>query len=269
MNIPAIDFSALISILYQKIVYAGSFLLGVTVPENNFSLFSNQQAQPINPLVQTQVAQVVSSVHIDPAEQYFDLLQSDRVIGGGREEITQETHSGIVFDVVPTLWHTVQVTSLVLTLILIIGLMYVLIRRSQITMPEDGEISKQGMMFYKNVEGFVNKTQSQDVDSVRRRWNAIVGYANSENPNDWRHAIIDADIMLDEMLNAQGYKGATMGDKLKQVERSDFNTIDNAWEAHKMRNRIAHEGSHQALNERVVRQTIAQYQSVFREFELI
>jgi len=34
-----------------------------------------------------------------------------------------------------------------------------------------------------------------------------------------------------------------MGDKLKAVEKSDFNSIELAWEAHKARNMIAHEGS--------------------------
>ena len=263
MNAPAIDYSALIGVLYQKMTQASSYLLGVTVPENNLSLFGS--AQPVNPLAQVQMAQVVSAIpREDPARVYFDAIQSN-----GVDQVVEQSGTGLLVESIPQIWHSLQVISLIISLVLIVLLVYVLIRRAQVAIPEDGEVSEQGMMFFKNVEGFNNQTTGQDIDSVRKRWNAIVGHANSENPNDWRHASIEADIMLDEMLDAQGYKGATMGEKMKQVERSDFNTIDMAWEAHKMRNRIAHEGSNQVLNERLIRQTIAQYQSVFREFELI
>lgn len=101
------------------------------------------------------------------------------------------------------------------------------------------------------------------------RWNKIVEHANTENPNDWRQAIIEADIMLDELLTVQGYHGDTVGDKMKQVERSDFNTIDLAWDAHKVRNRIAHEGSEHDLNAREVRRVISLYEQVLHEFYFI
>lgn len=101
------------------------------------------------------------------------------------------------------------------------------------------------------------------------RWETIVRHSQSDNENDWRHAIMDADILLDELLDSLGYRGDTMGDKMKQVERSDFNTIDLAWEAHKVRNRIAHEGSQMQLNEREVRRTIGLFEQVFKEFHLI
>ncbi len=104
---------------------------------------------------------------------------------------------------------------------------------------------------------------------MQLRWAKILEHANSTNENDWRHAILDADIMLDELLDAQGYKGDTMGDKLKQVERSDFRTIDLAWEAHKVRNKIAHEGSALSLSEREVRRVVALFEQVFREFHLV
>ncbi len=104
---------------------------------------------------------------------------------------------------------------------------------------------------------------------MQLRWAKILEHANSTNENDWRHAILDADIMLDELLDSQGYKGDTMGDKLKQVERSDFRTIDLAWEAHKVRNKIAHEGSALSLNEREIRRVVSLFEQVFKEFHLV
>jgi len=101
------------------------------------------------------------------------------------------------------------------------------------------------------------------------KWEQIVKHIESEHPNDWKVAILEADILLDEMLDVIGYRGDTMSDKLKQVERSDFLTIDKAWEAHKIRNQIAHEGAEFLITEREARRVIRLYQDVFEEFKYI
>ena len=75
--------------------------------------------------------------------------------------------------------------------------------------------------------------------------------------------------MLDELLEKLQLPGDTMGEKLKAVEKSDFNTIDNAWEAHKFRNMIAHEGQNFMVNQREIRRIISLYETVFKEFAII
>jgi deoxyadenosine/deoxycytidine kinase len=82
-------------------------------------------------------------------------------------------------------------------------------------------------------------------------------------------AIIEADIMLDEMLTALGYLGDGVGEKLKTVEPSNILTLDAAWEAHKVRNRIAHSGKDFELNQRETKRVVGLFESVFREFGMI
>ncbi|OHA88719.1 MAG: hypothetical protein A2653_00250 [Candidatus Zambryskibacteria bacterium RIFCSPHIGHO2_01_FULL_43_25] len=101
------------------------------------------------------------------------------------------------------------------------------------------------------------------------RWEKILVHLRSDNPNDWKFAIIEADIVLNDMLDAMGYRGETIADKLKNVEESDFHTVDAAWEAHKVRNMIAHEGANFAVTEREVRRVIDLYRQVFEEFNFI
>ena len=101
------------------------------------------------------------------------------------------------------------------------------------------------------------------------RWENILKLSNSGNPSDWRLAIIEADVMLEDMLRISGYIGDSVGDMLKSADKSDFLTLDNAWEAHKVRNDIAHTGSTYQLNERETKRVITLYDSVFREFRLI
>jgi len=112
-----------------------------------------------------------------------------------------------------------------------------------------------------NVEAVKNK--------MLERWEKIVKNSESTNSSDWRLAVIEADIMLDELLEKLQLPGDTMGEKLKAVEKSDFVTIDEAWEAHKFRNMIAHEGSNFLVNQREIRRIISLYEAVFKEFNLI
>lgn len=110
---------------------------------------------------------------------------------------------------------------------------------------------------------------TRDIPRTQLRWNRVEEQAGSSNPESWRLAILEADIMLSELLDIQGYKGETIADKMKQVNRAQFNSIDDAWEAHKIRNRIAHEGTKMDLTPRDVRTAIGLYRRAFKEFKYI
>jgi hypothetical protein len=101
------------------------------------------------------------------------------------------------------------------------------------------------------------------------KWVRVIEHLNSTNPSDWRLAIIEADVMLDELLTANRYHGDSVGEKLKSVEPGDMKTLDAAWEAHKVRNRIAHSGSDFELTEREAKRVIALFESVFKEYQII
>jgi ATPase subunit of ABC transporter with duplicated ATPase domains len=98
------------------------------------------------------------------------------------------------------------------------------------------------------------------------RWERILQHIHSENENDWRQAIIAADSILEEIVTKAGYVGESLGEKMRGIEKSDFTTIDEAWHAHKVRNRIAHDGSNFHLNKREALETIELYKKVFEEF---
>jgi len=155
-------------------------------------------------------------------------------------------------------WNVFAPISIFLSLILAVGLLYAGIRIGQIRKREKIELSE-----------FIKPIASGNVTKAQLRWQKIVSQSQTANPNDWRLAILEADIMLDELLTVQGYAGDTMSDKMKQVELSDFNTIDDAWEAHKARNRIAHDGTDFDLNQRDTRRIMELYERVFREFHFI
>ena len=101
------------------------------------------------------------------------------------------------------------------------------------------------------------------------RWEHIQSLLEGNGPSQWREAIIESDIMLDDVLARQGYVGDSVGEKLKSIEPANLATLQDAWEAHKVRNQIAHQGSAFDLSETVARRTIARYENVFRELKAI
>lgn len=104
--------------------------------------------------------------------------------------------------------------------------------------------------------------------SINKSWDRVKLFVESYNESEWRLAVIEADIMLAELLNTMNLQGDSIGEKLKGVEKSDFNTLDLAWEAHKIRNQIAHDPSF-LLTQREAKRVIGLFEEVFREFSFI
>lgn len=101
------------------------------------------------------------------------------------------------------------------------------------------------------------------------RWEHIQSLLGGGGPSTWREAIIEADIMLDDVLGEQGYEGDGVGEKLRAADPATFQTLKNAGEAHGVRNKIAHQGSSFDLSESLARRTLANYEAVFKEFKVI
>jgi len=150
---------------------------------------------------------------------------------------------------------TLQMVSLIVSLTALVVLIYSLIRWREIIVSE-------------NLKYAFVTTQKGDPER-NERWVHITDLLDSESPNDWRQAIIEADIILDDLVTKMGYRGESLGEKLKTIEKADFKTLDNAWEAHKFRNRIAHEGRDFVVTQREGRRIIDLFRTVFEEFGYI
>lgn len=102
------------------------------------------------------------------------------------------------------------------------------------------------------------------------QWQVVLNHINSESPAEWKLAILEADNMLDSILESEGYRGETIGDKLKAMEPGDLVSYNEAWEAHKVRNQIAHEGAATMdFSKKMARDTIGKFEKVFKELGYI
>ncbi|MCI0619665.1 hypothetical protein L0Y40_01365 [Candidatus Wolfebacteria bacterium] len=157
-----------------------------------------------------------------------------------------------------TFWWRLTWISTILSLLLLTGIIYSIWRTNQIRKTERLALNVPDETVFRSTS--VEKNE---------RWERVKSLVESDNPNDWRAAIIEADIMLDELVTRMGYGGADLGDKLKGIEGSDFTSLDEAWEAHKVRNRIAHEGGDFILTQREAHRVVALFEKAFEEFDLI
>ena len=61
-----------------------------------------------------------------------------------------------------------------------------------------------------------------------------------ENPSSYAITVINGDKLLDKAMMEMGLTGKTMGERLKK-NGDKFTNLNGVWQAHKLRNAIAHE----------------------------
>lgn len=98
------------------------------------------------------------------------------------------------------------------------------------------------------------------------RWQNVLKYLDSESMSDWKLAIIEADSILEDMTDLLEFEGENLGERLKSVGKDRFKRLDDAWEAHLVRNKIAHEGLKFEITKREAQRVVYLYEKVFREF---
>lgn len=109
-----------------------------------------------------------------------------------------------------------------------------------------------------------------DTNGLRNpKWELVEKYYHSGNQSDWRVAIIEADILLFEVLQTSGFKGDTIGEMLKNTNTAQLQTLQIAWKSHLIRNRLAHDGASLHLTRHMVEEAIEGFRAVFTELNFI
>lgn len=74
-------------------------------------------------------------------------------------------------------------------------------------------------------------------------WQRIEGIMAQPGLEQTKAAIFEADKLLDSALRQSGFRGETMGERLKNARQHFGNNAvyQGLWEAHKLRNALAHE----------------------------
>lgn len=156
----------------------------------------------------------------------------------------------------------VKTTIIVILLIVTIIFVYVTVHSAR-ALNKRAKLRKEE--FINSIKSLDNNKEEKD----NKKWQMILDFITSPTPSDWRIAIIECDSLLDKLTIEKGFIGNNLGERLKNAPKDHFKTLDNAWEAHKLRNRIAHEGMGYDVEYREAKKAIELYESVFKEFDYI
>lgn len=101
---------------------------------------------------------------------------------------------------------------------------------------------------------------------IVKKWKLISNRLKSTSESDWKIAIIEAEAFLDEIFEEVGFEGENFGQKLKQIKGSEFSdiTIENIWQAHKVRNNIVHDPNYR-LNFEQAKKTLTIYEKALND----
>ncbi len=153
------------------------------------------------------------------------------------------------------LWSIYAIIAYILCIIMLILYVYASTRYNQLTDLRSEMVKERERIWDERFRSGPRNNRLEDVFT----------HIGSNNPNDWKLAIIEADIILDTALKEAGYAGVSLGERLKSIAPSQLQSLDDAWQAHKVRNQVAHGGADFVLTRRLAEDTIKQYRRVFNE----
>jgi hypothetical protein len=104
------------------------------------------------------------------------------------------------------------------------------------------------------------------VRKVVRAWAKIMAHLEVGTEAEYKLAVIEADLMLDDILKRMGYGGKTLGERLEKLTAATLPNIEQIWEAHKTRNNIVHDPDYR-LSLDQARKTLAIYEQALRDLQ--
>ncbi|MCK5027279.1 MAG: hypothetical protein KAS07_02585 [Candidatus Pacebacteria bacterium] len=150
----------------------------------------------------------------------------------------------------------IKTIATVIILVFAVAIVYIYVRINEI---EGVESRKYGSI----------DVEEEEAKGHGSQWRVVQEHIYSDVPAEWRIAILEADAMLDDALKRAGGKGETLGERLKSLEASEYQTLQSAWDAHKVRNMIAHKGVSFQLTQRETKRVIDLYEKVLQELKYV
>ena len=161
----------------------------------------------------------------------------------------------------PHTWTVAGIISSCLTIFFLGIIIFCLVRMWEMQQHEKHEIAHE-------IHEALLRKQERD-RNTNPRWHYILTLVESPNESDWRVAIIESDTMMEEILKDKGLVGNTVSELLEEAKSNGYLSMQNAWDAHLVRNKIAHEGSEFPLSQIEARRAIKQFENFFEELRVI
>ncbi len=161
----------------------------------------------------------------------------------------------------PHTWTIIGIISTIFSVIFLCIIIFSLVRMYEIQVFDKDEINHE-------IHEALAKQKERDRNS-NPKWQYVLTLMESPNSSDWRVAIMEADSMMEDILKEKGLSGGTVSELLEGAKESGYSSIQDAWDAHLTRNKIAHEGTDFPISQIEGRRVIKMYQNFFEELRVI
>ncbi len=167
-----------------------------------------------------------------------------------------------LFGILPVVWEVINQSLLfavlkwflmIYTIVLLINVVILLTQR--------GVTENLKVQLYGTTRPILSKNKA------RERFDTIVRRLESNNPSQYKAAVLEADQFADEVLKESGYDGANMGERLANIQPGQLVSYEALKGAHAVRNRIVNEPNF-ALSREEAENLLEQYKKLFIELEM-
>ena len=99
-----------------------------------------------------------------------------------------------------------------------------------------------------------------------KEWTKIQKRLETEKEDEYKLALMEADDLLDDVLERTGHKGENIREKLKDLDSGTLSNIDQVREAHEVRNNVVHDPDYK-LTLDIAKRALEIYEKALRELE--
>lgn len=105
------------------------------------------------------------------------------------------------------------------------------------------------------------------VKKTFKYWNKIIKRLETDKEGEYKLAVIEADSLLDSVLERIGYKGDSLVQRLEQIDQSVLPNLEEIWKVHKTRDNIVHDPDYQLTLDQA-KTVLAIYEKALRDLEM-
>ncbi|MBI3459130.1 hypothetical protein HY061_02610 [Candidatus Azambacteria bacterium] len=156
---------------------------------------------------------------------------------------------------------TLKSIFLLLSLALSVGIIILLVKVRKFAFHLDS-LKKESLPSIKDLQGNINKS------AVLKRWQEVLKKFKLNTKEGFVLAVIEADSLVDFILKEIGITGFDMGERLKSIKKEQLPCLDELWEVHKLRNRMAHEHGF-SISKEETNDALKVYQKMLKELGAI
>lgn len=103
---------------------------------------------------------------------------------------------------------------------------------------------------------------------IEQAWLKIQERIEKGDEANLKLAVIEAESILDDILKRMALPGKDMGERLEQINKQQLNSLDEVWEAHRLRNLIVHQSGIKISYQEAER-AVRSYEKALKELEVL